>query len=89
MSLWSGDAVFSNLDLRLDVLERELQLPFSFVSGHIHELQIRVPWTRLNTEPITITINTIGMRSLEEKGVLLPVKRISNCALSDSSQNAC
>jgi hypothetical protein len=51
--------VFSNLDLRLDVLEKELGLPFTFVSGHIHELHINVPWTRLNTEPIVITINTI------------------------------
>ena len=60
VSLWGGDAVFSNLDLRLDVLEHELGLPFSFVSGHIHELNIHVPWTRLNAEPIVITINTIG-----------------------------
>ena len=60
VSLWGGDATFTNLDLRLDVLKRELGLPFSFVSGHIHELQIHVPWTRLNTEPIVITINTIG-----------------------------
>ena len=52
--------MFCNLDLRLDVLEQELGLPFSFVSGHIHELQIHVPWTRLNAEPIVITINTIG-----------------------------
>ena len=41
------------------MLESELRLPFTFVSGHIHELQIHVPWTRLNTEPIIITINTI------------------------------
>ena len=60
VSLWGGDVSFSNLDLRLDVLERELRLPFSFISGHIHELQIHVPWTRLNAEPIVITINTIG-----------------------------
>lgn len=59
VSLWGGDVSFSNLDLRLDVLESELRLPFTFVSGHIHELQIHVPWTRLNTEPIVITINTI------------------------------
>jgi vacuolar protein sorting-associated protein 13B len=59
VSLWGGDVVFNNLDLRLDVLERELGLPFSFLSGHIHELQIHVPWTRLNAEPIVITINTI------------------------------
>ena len=59
VSLWGGDAVFNNLDLRLDVLEQELHLPFSLVSGHIHELQIHVPWTRLNAEPIVLTINTI------------------------------
>lgn len=59
-SLWGGDAVFSNLDLRLDVLEREvLQLPFTFVNGHVHELRIHVPWTKLISEPIVITINTI------------------------------
>lgn len=52
VSLWGGDVVFSNLDLRLDVLEQELGLPFTFVSGHIHELHINVPWTRLNTEPL-------------------------------------
>lgn len=60
MSLWGGDAVFSNLDLRLEVLEEELALPFSFVNGHIHELRIHVPWTKLTSEPIVITINTIG-----------------------------
>ncbi|GBL80703.1 Vacuolar protein sorting-associated protein 13B [Araneus ventricosus] len=58
-SLWGGDALFSNLDLRLDVLEQELQLPFTFVNGHIHELRIHVPWTKLGSEPVVITINTI------------------------------
>ncbi|KAK8395541.1 hypothetical protein O3P69_005567 [Scylla paramamosain] len=59
VSLWGGDAVFNNLDLRLEVLEQELRLPFSFVNGHIHELRIHVPWTKLTSEPIVITINTI------------------------------
>lgn len=59
MSLWGGDVSFNNLDLRLEVLENELQLPFTFVSGHIHELLIHVPWTKITSEPITITINTI------------------------------
>ncbi|XP_047111784.1 vacuolar protein sorting-associated protein 13B [Schistocerca piceifrons] len=59
VSLWGGDASFHNLELRLEVLEQELQLPFSFASGHIHELLIHVPWTKLNSEPISITINTI------------------------------
>jgi vacuolar protein sorting-associated protein 13B len=59
VSLWGGDASFHNLDLRLEVLEQELQSPFSFISGHIRELLIHVPWTKLTSEPITITINTI------------------------------
>ncbi|XP_026477542.1 vacuolar protein sorting-associated protein 13B-like [Ctenocephalides felis] len=60
VSLWGGEVSFHNLDLRLDVLEEELQsLQFSIVSGHIHELLIRVPWTKLASEPITVTINTI------------------------------
>lgn len=59
LSLWGGDAVFSNLDLRLEALERELRLPFRLVNGHIHELRIHVPWTKLTSEPVVITINTI------------------------------
>lgn len=60
LSLWGGDASFQNLDLRLEVLEEQLNLPFKFVSGHIHELMIHVPWVKINSEPIIVTINTIG-----------------------------
>ena len=80
VSLWGGDAVFNNLDLRLDVLEEELRLPFSLVSGHIHELQIHVPWTRLHTEPIVLTINTI------ECVLKLPGDRATSVISSGSSQ---
>ncbi|KZC08609.1 Vacuolar protein sorting-associated protein 13B [Dufourea novaeangliae] len=59
VSLWGGDASFQNLDLRLEVLEEQLNLPFVFVSGHIHELLIHVPWVKITSEPIVITINTI------------------------------
>ncbi|XP_012288372.1 vacuolar protein sorting-associated protein 13B [Orussus abietinus] len=59
LSLWGGDASFQNLDLRLEVLEEQLNLPFSFVSGHIHELLIHVPWVKITSEPIVVTINTI------------------------------
>ncbi|GAB1299300.1 Vacuolar protein sorting-associated protein 13B [Apodemus speciosus] len=37
----------------------ELKLPFTFLSGHIHELRIHVPWTKLGSEPVVITINTM------------------------------
>ena len=59
LSLWGGDAVLNKLDLRLDVLEGALQLPIIFKSGHIHELRLHVPWTKLGSEPVVITINTI------------------------------
>ncbi|KAH8311151.1 hypothetical protein KR044_004588 [Drosophila immigrans] len=59
VSLWEGEVTFHNLDLRLDVLEEELNLPFELVSGHIHELSIQVPWTKLTSEPVRIEINTI------------------------------
>ncbi|KAH9494658.1 Vacuolar protein sorting-associated protein 13B [Bulinus truncatus] len=59
LSLWGGDAVLNNLDLRLDELEKVLQLPVMFQSGHIHELRLHVPWTKLGSEPVVITINTV------------------------------
>ncbi|XP_055848221.1 intermembrane lipid transfer protein VPS13B isoform X2 [Episyrphus balteatus] len=59
VSLWEGEVAFQNLDLRLDVLEEELNLPFEFLSGHVHELSILVPWMKITSEPIKITINTI------------------------------
>lgn len=67
VSLWGGDATFHNLELNLQALEQELQLPFSFVSGSIRELSIHVPWTKITSEPITVTINTIGKLNIFNK----------------------
>lgn len=60
VSLWGGEVSFQNLDIRLDVLQEDLQLPLHIVSGHIHELTVRVPWTKIASEPIQINVNTIG-----------------------------
>ena len=51
--------VLNKLDLRLDVIEHAIKLPITFKSGFIHELRIHVPWTKLGSEPVVITINTI------------------------------
>ncbi|CAH1773157.1 unnamed protein product [Owenia fusiformis] len=59
LSLWGGDAVLNQLDLRLDAIEHAINLPITIKSGHIHELRIHVPWTKLGSEPVVITINTI------------------------------
>jgi hypothetical protein len=47
LSLWGGDVVLKNLEMKLDVLEHELNLPLTFLSGRVHELQIHIPWTSL------------------------------------------
>lgn len=59
VSLWDGEGLFQNLELDLDVLEKELNLPFIVISGHINQLLIRVPWTKLGSEAVKITIDTI------------------------------
>ncbi|RNA25162.1 Vacuolar sorting-associated 13B [Brachionus plicatilis] len=74
LSLWGGDAVFNNgdlitvfyeklrkipLDLRLNVIENLTKIPIAFKSGVIHELRIHIPWTRITSEPVVVTINTL------------------------------
>lgn len=59
LSLWEGEVTLLNLDLQLDVLEDELKLPIDLVSGHVHELTIQVPWTKLTSEPVRVIIDTI------------------------------
>ncbi|XP_037868646.1 uncharacterized protein LOC101746464 isoform X2 [Bombyx mori] len=59
VSLWGGGVALHNLVLKADVLQQELALPFTLVSGRIHELLIQVPWTKIMSEPIIVTIDTI------------------------------
>ena len=59
LSFWGGDAVLRNLELRLDVLEKELGYPLALQSGHVKELRIHVPWTTLGSEPVEITISNV------------------------------
>ena len=59
LSLWGGDVVLNNLELRLDVLEELVPIPIKFSSGRIRELSIHVPWTALGYEPVVVNINTI------------------------------
>ncbi|XP_061707410.1 intermembrane lipid transfer protein VPS13B isoform X2 [Cydia pomonella] len=59
VSLWGGGVALHNLVLKADVLQHEVALPFTLVSGRIHELLIQVPWTKIMSEPIVVTIDTI------------------------------
>ncbi len=59
LSFWGGDAVLRNLELRLDVLERELHYPVQFRSGRIQELLLHIPWSAIVSRPVEVVIKDI------------------------------
>ncbi|XP_076806559.1 intermembrane lipid transfer protein VPS13B-like [Clavelina lepadiformis] len=60
LSLWGGDAVLHNLQFNLDALDEELGgAPFSFVSCQANELRIHVPWSKLASESVVVTLDTV------------------------------
>ena len=59
VSFWGGDAVLRNLELRLDVLEKELGYPMEFKSGHIREMTLHIPWNAIVSKPVEATIKEI------------------------------
>ncbi|TPP67743.1 hypothetical protein FGIG_06605 [Fasciola gigantica] len=58
-SLWDGDVILTHLELRCHSLDHLLPHPLRFRSGQVHELRIHIPWTKLNSENIVITLNTV------------------------------
>lgn len=59
LSIWEGDLIFTQLELRYDFLENLIPFPISFWSGQIQELRIHVPWTKLYSECIEITLDKV------------------------------
>lgn len=59
LSLWGGDAILNYVELQYDIFEDLMPVPIGFKSGHIHELRIQVPWTRLGSSSIVVTLNTV------------------------------
>ena len=78
LSVWGGDAVLNNLKFKLDVLDNELgSIPFSFVSCQAQELTIHVPWNKLTSESVVVTLNTVEcvLKLNCEKTVVKTVKK--------------
>ncbi len=72
VSFWGGDAVLRNLELRLDVLEKELNgFPLEIQSGKIREMSIHLPWNAIASTSVEITIQdlelVIKMKSMRSK----------------------
>lgn len=59
VSFWGGDAVLRNLELRLDVLERELSYPLEIKSGHVRELVLHIPWNAILSKPVEAVIKDV------------------------------
>ena len=59
VSFWGGDAVLRNLELRLDVLERELRYPLEIKSGHIRELILHIPWNAILSKPVEVVTKDV------------------------------
>jgi vacuolar protein sorting-associated protein 13B len=62
LSLWGGDLVLRNLELKLDVLEEEVDrrgIPISILSARIGKLQIHIPWSALLSQPVQVTIDLV------------------------------
>lgn len=58
-SQFTFNFIILRLDLRLNVIENLTNIPIAFKSGVIHELRIHIPWTRITSEPVVVTINTL------------------------------
>ena len=56
VGVWQGDIILNNVHLNPESLLR-LQLPFILSVGMISELVIKIPWTRLSSSPIEISLN--------------------------------
>ena len=83
LSFWGGDAVLRNLELRLEVLERELNIPLEFKSGKIRELVLHIPWNAIASTPVVITI-----RDMEFVVRLKDVRAGLNTQSTDSTDSA-
>ena len=57
LGVWAGDLQLTELRLRPDALDA-LQLPLG-ATGRIGRLRIRVPWSRLLSEPIEILLEDV------------------------------
>lgn len=62
LSFWGGDAVLTNLQLKLDAIEdslRSLGLPFELKSGSVKQLTLHIPWTAIGSEPIIASFDSV------------------------------
>jgi len=79
-TIWGGEMVFKNVELRLDVLQEELGLPLVFTRGFIQELRVYVPLASLLRDSIKFTLTNlevVASTPAEPVGLRTPKKNSS------------
>ncbi len=55
LSIWKGEIELLNLKLKSNALEK-LELPINVIYGEINKLTIKIPWTKINSQPVVINL---------------------------------
>eukprot|EP00960_Hanusia_phi_P055365 762949-Hanusia_phi.AAC.11 len=58
-TVWGGQLVFKNVELKLDVLQEEIGLPVVFRRGFVQELKVFLPLANLLREHIRISFSNV------------------------------
>eukprot|EP01084_Bolivina_argentea_P195517 335383_1 len=63
LSLWGGDVTLHDLDLKLDILNKQIGIdaPFAITRGFIKELKIHIPWSSITTTPVKIILSSVEL----------------------------
>ncbi|TGZ67227.1 hypothetical protein CRM22_004897 [Opisthorchis felineus] len=77
MSIWEGDVILNQLELRCESVENLFPIPVGLRLGRVRELRIHVPWTKLNSENIVISLHTVEC--------VLTLKKPQSCGLTKTS----
>jgi vacuolar protein sorting-associated protein 13A/C len=60
VGVWSGFIVLENLVLKNSILSL-VDVPISLNYGYIGRLEIKIPWSRLGSEPVTVVIDKVNI----------------------------
>eukprot|EP00741_Cyanophora_paradoxa_P009582 tig00001532_g9281.t1 len=56
LSLYSGKVTLSDVRLRPEALHERFDLPLAVVQGSIGRLELAIPWTKLRSQPLRLTL---------------------------------
>jgi len=58
VAVWRGEIDLDGLEVKKALFEG-LRLPLEVVCGHIHKFKVSVPWSKLASEPVKVTIDGV------------------------------